>query len=144
MSSVLHKGVTHLSQADAIAVDEQLMGPLGFSVDQLMASTRFREVLFYCAAKACCLAWAPRSLLKTSSSPAGRLSHLDSPPSPAGARRPQRRLCRARGVPALVKPPRPRARRRGRAVTLASQVVALWNLTGGRPQGKTDRSAAPL
>jgi hypothetical protein len=28
--------VTHLSQRDAAEIDEQLMGPLGFSVDQLM------------------------------------------------------------------------------------------------------------
>lgn len=30
--------VTHLSQRDAADIDEQLMGPLGFSVDQLMVS----------------------------------------------------------------------------------------------------------
>jgi hypothetical protein len=30
--------VTHLSQRDAAEIDEQLMGPLGFSVDQLMVS----------------------------------------------------------------------------------------------------------
>ncbi|KAF8072363.1 PPOX1 [Scenedesmus sp. PABB004] len=28
--------ITHLTQAEAVAVDEELMGPLGFSVDQLM------------------------------------------------------------------------------------------------------------
>jgi pyridoxal 5'-phosphate synthase / NAD(P)H-hydrate epimerase len=28
--------VTHLTQRDAAEIDEQLMGPLGFSVDQLM------------------------------------------------------------------------------------------------------------
>jgi hypothetical protein len=28
--------VTHLSQRDAAEIDEQLMGPLGFSVNQLM------------------------------------------------------------------------------------------------------------
>lgn len=28
--------VTYLSQRDAAEIDEQLMGPLGFSVDQLM------------------------------------------------------------------------------------------------------------
>eukprot|EP00878_Enallax_costatus_P008270 GHUV01008646.1.p1 GENE.GHUV01008646.1~~GHUV01008646.1.p1 ORF type:complete len:545 (+),score=109.88 GHUV01008646.1:3292-4926(+) len=28
--------ITHLAQAEAVAVDEELMGPLGFSVDQLM------------------------------------------------------------------------------------------------------------
>ncbi|KAG8091381.1 hypothetical protein GUJ93_ZPchr0012g19602 [Zizania palustris] len=30
--------MTHLSQRDAAEIDQQLMGPLGFSVDQLMAS----------------------------------------------------------------------------------------------------------
>jgi NAD(P)H-hydrate epimerase len=28
--------VTHLAQREAAEIDEQLMGPLGFSVDQLM------------------------------------------------------------------------------------------------------------
>jgi hypothetical protein len=32
--------VTHLSQRDAVEIDQQLMGPLGFSVDQLMVTER--------------------------------------------------------------------------------------------------------
>jgi hypothetical protein len=35
--------VTHLTQRDAAEIDEQLMGPLGFSVDQLMVS----QLLFF-------------------------------------------------------------------------------------------------
>jgi NAD(P)H-hydrate epimerase len=35
--------VTHLTQRDAVEIDEQLMGPLGFSVDQLMVS----QLLFF-------------------------------------------------------------------------------------------------
>jgi hypothetical protein len=37
--------VTHLTQRDAAEIDEQLMGPLGFSVDQLMVS----QLLFFFA-----------------------------------------------------------------------------------------------
>ncbi|WIA28016.1 hypothetical protein OEZ86_010604 [Tetradesmus obliquus] len=36
MSATTINNVTHLTQAEAVAVDEELMGPLGFSVDQLM------------------------------------------------------------------------------------------------------------
>lgn len=36
MATSIVDGVTHLSQADAAAVDDKLMGTLGFSIDQLM------------------------------------------------------------------------------------------------------------
>jgi hypothetical protein len=39
--------VTHLSQRDAAEIDQQLMGPLGFSVDQLMVSEREPSIYRY-------------------------------------------------------------------------------------------------
>jgi len=38
MSNFDSDSVTYLKQQEAVEIDETLMGPLGFSVDQLMVS----------------------------------------------------------------------------------------------------------
>jgi len=40
------ESISYLSQREAAAIDEELMGPLGFSVDQLMVISDLFEMLY--------------------------------------------------------------------------------------------------